>query len=245
MIKFFRRIRQNLLSNNKISKYLLYVLGEIILVMIGILLALQVNNWNQKQLEKKQIRNIYARIVQDFKHSATEIKNDIAQMTVAFSLMDQIINEDVDRDSLLANSDYFNTYYNSISGYPDIKIMDTGIRLLESKIELNYELNNDLTEAFSLLYSEHLFEIETDAIFLNNMFIQLITHGLIEKGTRVDYFVHKDRTTFANMVFEDDMFKNHLFAYSRSHRAYSNLLSRFVNKGEVLMEQIKTEYNLE
>ena len=44
MIKFFRRIRQQLLGEGKTGKYLKYALGEILLVMIGILLALQVNN---------------------------------------------------------------------------------------------------------------------------------------------------------------------------------------------------------
>lgn len=48
MLNFFRRIRQKLLSESKFSKYLLYAIGEIILVMIGILLALQVNNWNSE-----------------------------------------------------------------------------------------------------------------------------------------------------------------------------------------------------
>ena len=49
MIKFFRKIRQNLLSENKFSKYLLYASGEIILVVIGILIALQINNWNEQR----------------------------------------------------------------------------------------------------------------------------------------------------------------------------------------------------
>ena len=49
MIKFFRKIRQNLLSEGKTGKYLKYAFGEIALVMIGILLALQVNNWNESQ----------------------------------------------------------------------------------------------------------------------------------------------------------------------------------------------------
>src|SRR6056297_275206 len=49
MIKFFRRIRQKLLSENKFSKYLLYALVEIVLVVIGILIALQINNWNEEQ----------------------------------------------------------------------------------------------------------------------------------------------------------------------------------------------------
>ncbi|TXE16602.1 hypothetical protein ES692_12565 [Psychroserpens burtonensis] len=47
MIKFFRKIRQNMLTENKFSKYLLYAIGEIILVVIGILIALSINNWNE------------------------------------------------------------------------------------------------------------------------------------------------------------------------------------------------------
>ena len=47
MIKIFKNIRQQLLSDGKTKKYLKYAIGEIVLVMIGILLALQVNNWNE------------------------------------------------------------------------------------------------------------------------------------------------------------------------------------------------------
>ena len=56
MFKFFRRIRQNLLVENRFSKYMLYAIGEIILVVIGILIALQINNWNNTSvLRKKEI----------------------------------------------------------------------------------------------------------------------------------------------------------------------------------------------
>jgi len=54
MIKFFRKIRQKLLTENKFSKYLIYAIGEIILVVIGILIALQINNFNNE----KQLREI-------------------------------------------------------------------------------------------------------------------------------------------------------------------------------------------
>lgn len=49
MIKFFRKIRKNLLTENKMSKYFFYAIGEIVLVVIGILIALQINNWNADQ----------------------------------------------------------------------------------------------------------------------------------------------------------------------------------------------------
>jgi hypothetical protein len=49
MIKFFRKIRQSVLSENNFSKYLIYAIGEIILVVIGILIALQINNWNENR----------------------------------------------------------------------------------------------------------------------------------------------------------------------------------------------------
>ncbi len=65
MINFFRKIRQKLLKENKLGKYLVYALGEIILVVIGILIALQINNWNeQRKLQREEIK-----LLQIFKNS--------------------------------------------------------------------------------------------------------------------------------------------------------------------------------
>ncbi len=55
MIKFFRKIRQNLVMENKTSKYFKYAVGEIFLVVIGILIALQINNWNESRKLQKEI----------------------------------------------------------------------------------------------------------------------------------------------------------------------------------------------
>ena len=59
MIKFFRKIRQQLFTESKYSKYLLYAVGEIVLVVIGILLALQVNNWNEgRKLKIQEVKTL-------------------------------------------------------------------------------------------------------------------------------------------------------------------------------------------
>ena len=64
MIKFYRNIRQKLLAADKTANYFKYAIGEIILVMIGILLALQVNNWNTNRInryeEEKALNSINA-----------------------------------------------------------------------------------------------------------------------------------------------------------------------------------------
>ena len=72
MIKFFNKIRQKLLSENKFSKYLIYAIGEIILVVIGILIALQINNWNEEnkadQFEMIMLKEIKNALSDDVKH---------------------------------------------------------------------------------------------------------------------------------------------------------------------------------
>ena len=67
MIKFFRKIRQNLLMENKTGKYFKYAIGEIILVVIGILIALQINNWNEKQKLVAKTQDYYVQLLDDLK----------------------------------------------------------------------------------------------------------------------------------------------------------------------------------
>jgi hypothetical protein len=62
MIKFFRKIRQNMLMENKTGTYFKYAFGEIILVVLGILIALQVSNWNQLRSEKNTMNAYYVKL---------------------------------------------------------------------------------------------------------------------------------------------------------------------------------------
>ncbi len=75
MIKFFRKIRQKLLNENKFSKYLIYAIGEIILVVIGILIALQINNSNEIRKSRKKEISYLQNIKEDLNINSGKINS--------------------------------------------------------------------------------------------------------------------------------------------------------------------------
>ena len=85
MLKFFRKIRYDLMVKNKTGKYLKYAIGEIILVVIGILIALQVNNRNISRIEQAKIQ-VYARFL------VHDLEEDIAMLKFSMYQANEVIN---------------------------------------------------------------------------------------------------------------------------------------------------------
>ncbi|WP_340156385.1 DUF6090 family protein [uncultured Winogradskyella sp.] len=77
MIKIFRKIRQNLLMENKTGKYFKYAIGEIVLVVIGILIALQINNWNEQRKENIKEQAILKRLQKEFISNKNQLQEKI------------------------------------------------------------------------------------------------------------------------------------------------------------------------
>jgi len=90
MIKFFRKIRKRLLLENNFSKYLVYAAGEILLVVIGILIALYINNWNETQVK----RNIEINLLEG-------IRDDILRDTLDINFNVRGYKNSVRKDSIL------------------------------------------------------------------------------------------------------------------------------------------------
>ena len=105
MIKFFRKIRQKLLSENKFSKYLLYAVGEIILVVIGILIALQINTWSENQKIKKEEKILITGLIQniedDIKSLTTVTKQDSINIDANRILLSALKNDSIRRNKPL------------------------------------------------------------------------------------------------------------------------------------------------
>ncbi len=77
MIKLFRKIRQNLLNENKFKKYLIYAIGEIILVVIGILIAVSINNWKQSTDLEEVEQNLYGDLIQELQTDLREVQGNL------------------------------------------------------------------------------------------------------------------------------------------------------------------------
>jgi hypothetical protein len=75
MIKFFRQIRQKLFRENRFSEYLLYALGEILLVVVGILIALQINNWNEEEKNQKNEYSFFKDILGDLNKDSVKLSD--------------------------------------------------------------------------------------------------------------------------------------------------------------------------
>jgi len=91
MIKFFRKIRQQLLTDNKFSKYLLYAIGEILLVVIGILIALQINNQNDLKKSRAKEINYLTNIKTDLKITVQELNRYINVRTQSIEAANTIL----------------------------------------------------------------------------------------------------------------------------------------------------------
>ena len=74
MFRFFRRLRRKLVESGKIRNYLAYAVGEILLVVIGILIALQINNWNTRRQEQQELKGFISNISNNIRSDLDELR---------------------------------------------------------------------------------------------------------------------------------------------------------------------------
>ncbi len=173
MIKFFRKIRQKMITENKFSKYLIYAIGEIILVVIGILIALQINNWKQlsfeNELEKKYLKNLIVELKQDsigLTNNYLKLQNQARTKNI---LLDMIKGE-TKGDSII---EYFEYQWKPIQPYVPIKStyieMTTSSHLRTIKNDILREKTIKFYNVYEALEKEEIFFTQTSTANVINM----------------------------------------------------------------------------
>jgi hypothetical protein len=153
MIKFFRKIRQNLLSEGKTGKYIKYAIGEIILVVVGILIALSINTWSQNvQNKRKEVEHL-SNLILDLK--ADSLRLSTLENSFKIAVQSKRVFEDIidgRRTSMDSININFTNQYNFVSDFVPNSIT---INELKNSSSLNLITNVLLRRKIVKLYNSY------------------------------------------------------------------------------------------
>ena len=148
MIRFFRSIRQGLLAQGRITRYLTYAIGEIVLVVIGILIALQVNTWNEDRKERKYERLLLEKIQEDLRLDTIDLQFNLRFHERTWrsesALLDLLMNEsdttmELDYNEALGTDLILNTHRSAYQNLIQHDISVVKDDSLKSKLARHYD----------------------------------------------------------------------------------------------------------
>jgi len=251
MLRFFRTIRQRLLTENRFSKYLLYAVGEILLVVIGILIALQIDNWNEERKTRLTEKEVLTALRDEIDQNLEKVENARIQAdTVAKNavLLANLINRDQDlTDSIKISRLLFNCFFDS----PGTRLNNGVINDVINSGKLNIIQNGDLRTKLAA------FQAEKEGLQMQQDFIQTNYNKLLEMQLEYGNF-RKHRfllqQNFGNESGLDDStrpvefdfikrasFENYLLMYEASLNTYQGMsieiIKNYLSQTRELIEQ--------
>jgi hypothetical protein len=237
MIKFFRHIRRSLIQKNQMGKYFKYAIGEIVLVVIGILIALQINNWNERKKEEafeiEILQQIRANLIKD-KLTLQDINTNYNNSLRASA---KILNSDwsqQDQDSLkywLGDIVQFDRFQPLSNAYEVAK--SKGIDLISNK-QLRFLLGS--------YYDDEISRVQQSVKDIENAFSRDWVPILEQHSKEFkfkSYVVLKDPTFYAKPSREKTILKLN----RDNFRGTSENVSKIINTIDRIQELINQEIN--
>lgn len=237
MIKFFRKIRQNLLSEGKTGKYFKYAIGEIVLVVIGILIALQINQWNENRKENNALKTLTENLNNEFQKNLEELEIDLSRVkksiTASNTLLSYSGSKNIEVDNIIIDSLIYYAVSNPTwnpSSYVLNDIKNSG-KLSTLKNE-NLKL---LLYDWDRLY-EDILEWHTGSTNNTNRLVYFVS----EKGSlvNIDYYNKNEKSTKFD-IENIDLLQEIRFENDLENSLYSLIeLEKRYNRASVLLNRI-------
>lgn len=236
MINFFRRIRQKLHSEGKTGKYFKYAIGEIILVVIGILIALSINNWNEGRIEEIQLKKYLLTIKNNIYNDIIELRKDAIYRDSLRSknlrARDEFYQENIKVKTMNEAQRFFYEFYfiPDKSGYEALKNSGLLGKLSSSPLDSllhKYYVGLDNLHKSELSFNTFIENVEYD---YRTKFPAIAIRKIIFKDT---ISVNEEKLileSYRSNIFQAGVLR----ASSQGTRLYYNL----INIGETLMEEI-------
>lgn len=219
MIKFFKKARHHLLSENKFSKYLLYAIGEIILVIIGILIALQINNKN----EAKKIENVFLsnllQVHEELKMNIENATNSIRAYKEKDSLFGASMSDTLSIEDFKNANGYYLT--NIIFKVIHTTLFNSSFNNLNRNIEILPEKYNPILKKLDKVYLEKGQEV----VNWNEIMMTEVAENEYKTINEQKWFSSYLKTDEVNdeaieFLLKDTFYKNqvaHYYKNSRNH----------------------------
>ncbi|NVK48578.1 MAG: hypothetical protein HWE09_02340 [Cyclobacteriaceae bacterium] len=203
MLRFFRYIRKNLVEQQKIKSYIFYAIGEIFLVVIGILIALQVNNWNEERKRVKKEKELLVELIKDLERDQASLQFQLGLADTIIASLDYLIllpenpvnlDEKIEQigEGVLVNYGY--TAMNSIN--------TIGIDIIQ-----NMEIRNTINQYYSWWdFGNEIYRSEYDP-FHANVWLPFFREHMIRLDTK-DHFKRKFTPRNYNQLLEDPEYRD-------------------------------------
>ena len=186
MLPLFRKIRWKLAKDNNFFKYSRYAIGEIVLVVIGILIALQINNWNEIRINRKHLTTLLQGVKWDLEKDTFSINQKIKELE----------NKNVERKQFLNHPDYNSLSIDSLEKSletftKDITIIDKSFQQIQNSNITNYGDFKETIEQIQYFYVSFV------PLLMDN------TDGHLRDIERQDSFWRYQQTSYELHYFDD------------------------------------------
>ncbi len=233
-MKLFRNQRSKLLKNKKIGNYLAYAIGEIILVVVGILIAVSLNNWNQNRKQQQQLLNIYTIIADELKNDLKEIEKIQSSYRVTKPVFTKILNDSVSAVDYAVNPQF--TYI--MIGFPEITFNKRGYNQLTAFNTDNFQ--DSLSTHIIEFYTERLREIKIDDDMRATDIKENYSHFKKNHTWWADVISLKPSKEFVAYALTDPDYKNRIATtYFMAYNVFLPELETFKKRAEIILAEIE------
>ncbi|TVZ57051.1 hypothetical protein OD91_2357 [Lutibacter sp. Hel_I_33_5] len=223
---------------NKTSKYFKYAIGEIVLVVIGILIALQINNWNESRKQVNTQNAIYLIVKEDLETDISEFELFIQEYNkLQKPAFDAVLNKELTKEDWKNNPNYMKVMY----GYEDIGISQRGIDQLKIISDFSNNLGQGLTSDINNFYNKHMLEvnISTDELGKQHERNYIYFQSF---GWYASFLMQNKTDGFIDSFYKDPTIKSRIATYYFIFRIYIKELQNYITNANALI--VKIDYHL-
>jgi len=243
MLHFFRKIRHDLIANNKSFKYFKYAIGEIVLVVIGILIALSINNWNEEKKSDEKTKILFAEVQKELLHNIKRTNYVIDFYLEKDSIAYKVIKKKADAEDYKKDH---GLYKSLVYGYYRVVVEDDAFQnLLNSESSFTKKQDSFISDLKNL-YGVDKLEVENYDNYTMSLVRDFTDKLRNEKHWFSDFMSGKVSDEMLQYFLNDPFYLNQVYSYVwTGYDLHLNTVLGFRLKAISLYEEVSDYIDLD